>query len=172
MDQIMSRAFVLLSVAITTIALLVGGNALFGSTDLADFRNGIQQISSQMQENYRVRPGRYGTGTITYATLKAQGIVPGNWQDDSNSRIISPYNGTCTIGGRSSEYDIDCDNIPQADCVKLISAQFGGGSVVGARVASALAGLSSAAVLSIPASDTNATTACASENNAVRVTYR
>jgi len=173
MDQIMSRGFV---VALTAIALVLIGLVaapLFASNDITEFRAGINQIATNMQQTYRLRTGRYGTTQIPAATLFAQKIVPENMMDTTNMQVVSVYGQPCVVTGNSGLFDIDCDGIPQADCIKLVSGSFGGGVVVNARAASSLAGLGAATPFSIPATDTNATTACAvEESNAIRLTFR
>ena len=124
-------------------------------------------VFAGVKKKYQHQAGGYGTAVITDANLITWGAAPSTWQF-STTELRNAWSGAVTVTGATDVLHIDHEDIPQADCIAILSETPKGAGVYQYAAAAALAGLGAATVYTVPVSPADATTACAAATNAVR----
>jgi hypothetical protein len=134
------------------IALLVsafsGANTNRTQSELSSIRTGVKKL-------YMGSASSYGNASLLPEIIASK-VLPGTLTVDSSSNVINAWGGAVLVNGAGATFTISYGSVPQDICVQVVS---GGGdwnavSVNGAAVA-------------VPATPTQASSACTSNPNTV-----
>ncbi len=132
----------------------------------------IMTIVTEVRKTHRGHPNKYGTGIITDRVLILSGIAPATTISGSNT-LENAFGGDIQVTGIANDtFAVDFSQVPQEVCIQSLSRLRPDARVIGARVASGFAGLSSAAKRAFPIPFSTAASACANTENAIRVEAR
>lgn len=169
MDTILGRILALVVGALAIVGAYEGYAGAMDGQKLQSLQSQLISIQQNVTTQYQRRPGRYAFGTLTAATVINNQLMPSSAVNAGAP--TNPFNGGYTVVGSGingilvSGFGVWVDNVPVADCVKILET-FGtggglnGGPIYGYQVAKSVANGGASNLSAIPADDATADAQC------------
>jgi len=169
MDTILGRVLAMVVGALAIVGAYEGYSSAMDSQHIESLQTQLATFQQNITTQYQRRPSRYAFGTLTAATAIANQLPPSS--AINGTAITDPFYGNYTVVGSGtngipvSGFGVWADNVPVADCIKILES-FGtggglnGGPIYGYQVASSVANGGTTNQIAIPATDLVSSTQC------------
>ena len=154
----------LIGVGLALFLGLIGVLFAYGVFGSSNSNSQIQETFVELQQarremaSYAAQNGGYGAVAFTVPQIAALSILPTTAINGATT--ANQWKGTIAITGNTTNFFADYSNIDAVSCARLITKAPIGSGITGIAVASATAGLTAAAVNTLPVNTATAVALC------------
>ncbi len=169
----------LIGYALYSLVGLVGIALLFSIFADAEEDAAVEQLNAELmtfvtdiRKTHRGHPERYGEDEIEDKALINAGIAPST-TIAGTQLLRNSFGGDITVGGINfASFYVAFDGVPKEICIQALSRLRPDNRVLGAKVGATAATATAADLNEFPLSFTQASAACAADDNTIRIEAR